>query len=55
LKRILGTAKLSSKNQIVIPKVVRILLDVKAGDTIVFVFEDNRIYLEKQGETGDNS
>jgi len=46
--KVVGESRLSSKSQITIPKTVRVLLELKPGDTIVFIYEDNRVYIEKK-------
>ncbi len=46
--KVIGEAKLSSKNQVVIPKTVRVILGVKAGDIIQFILENEKIYIEKK-------
>jgi len=45
----LGDSKLSSKSQVTIPKIVRELLRVEAGDLVLFV-KDNGNVLIKKGE-----
>ena len=47
VNRILGTSKLTSKYQVTIPKPAREKLGVKVGDIIVFVEEDDKIYLAR--------
>ena len=48
----MAAAKVTSKGQITIPKAVRDLLGVKAGDRVVFVQQpDGRVVVE--GETVD--
>ena len=49
MKRIIGEAKLSTKNQVVIPKTVRVILGLEPGDRVQFILEGERIYLEKPG------
>jgi len=44
----IGESRLSMKAQITIPKTVRVLLDLKPGDTVAFIYEDNRVYIEKK-------
>ena len=39
------SAKLSSKNQVVIPRQTRVVLGVGAGDEILFVFRRGIVYL----------
>lgn len=41
------TSKLSSKNQITVPKTVRDFLGVSENDSIQFFIEEGRVYLEK--------
>lgn len=41
------SAKLSSKNQITVPKTVRDYLGVSENSSVQFVFETGRVYLEK--------
>jgi len=40
-------AKLTSKNQVVIPKEVREILNLKPGDYIAFIVEDNTVRVKK--------
>lgn len=43
------TAKMTSKNQVTIPKAVRDLLALKKADTLEFVIDDdNRVSLKRQ-------
>ncbi len=48
--KILGTSKLSRKGQVTIPKTVRILLELKEGDIIVFELKENNQITIKKGE-----
>ena len=41
----MGTAKISSKNQVVIPKETREALGVKAGDEVWFVTHQGVVYV----------
>ena len=41
-------AKISSKNQIVIPKACRALLDTKAGDSVLLVAKGNVVLMMKR-------
>ena len=41
------TSKLTSKYQATIPKPVRELLDINAGDNLAFDIKENRVYLRK--------
>jgi len=45
-KKILGMSSLSHKFQITIPKEVRMEANLKEGDKIIFVKEDDRIYIK---------
>ena len=47
---ILGMTKVTYKYQITIPKKVREKHKFKEGDTIIFVEEDDRIYLKSSTE-----
>ena len=49
VRKVLGSARLSKKYQIVVPKVVRVLLDLGEGDTVQFILDGDRIYIEKAG------
>ena len=42
------SVKMSSKNQIVVPKVARDALGLEAGDRLVVSVRDDRIEMEKQ-------
>ncbi len=46
-EKILGTSKLSRKGQVTIPKTARIILDLKEGDTVVFVLRENEVIIRK--------
>ena len=50
MDKVLGRAKLSKKCQITIPKTVRVLLELEAGDTIEFVLEEKKIVVRKTVE-----
>lgn len=41
------TSKLSSKNQVMLPKEVRAALKAKPGDVIAYEIEDNVVYLKR--------
>ena len=41
----MDTVRLSSKHQVVIPKEVRGVLDLKAGDEVMFVSRNGVVYL----------
>ena len=43
----LAVARIASSGAAVIPKVVRVLLDVKPGDKIAFYLKDNEIVIRK--------
>jgi AbrB family looped-hinge helix DNA binding protein len=45
------SARISAKNQITLPKKVRQALDVKAGERLLFVVEDNAVSLRAMGPT----
>ena len=47
LKRVDPTSKLTSKFQATIPSSIREKLDLKAGDTVSFQLDDNKIVLRK--------
>lgn len=49
-KDILGISTLSHKFQVTIPKEVREVTNLSEGDKIVFVNEDDRIYLKLSTE-----
>jgi AbrB family looped-hinge helix DNA binding protein len=49
-KEILGTTTMSHKFQITIPKKVRAKHGLKEGDTIVFVDENDKLYITKSTE-----
>jgi len=42
------SVKMSSKNQIVVPKAARLALGLEAGDRLVVTILDDRIEMEKQ-------
>ena len=42
------SVKMSSKNQIVVPKIARDALGLEAGDRLVVTVRDDRIEMEKQ-------
>jgi antitoxin PrlF len=46
---VIAQAKLTSKGQLTIPKVIRERLDLKPGDKIIFLIRDDRIELEVVG------
>ena len=52
--RVISRARVSKKNQIVVPKPVRAILNVNPGDTIVFILEGERIYIEKEAKKQNN-
>ncbi|MBO5318093.1 MAG: AbrB/MazE/SpoVT family DNA-binding domain-containing protein [Oscillospiraceae bacterium] len=41
-KRVFGTAKVGDRGQIVIPKEARELFDIKPGDTLLILGEENK-------------
>ncbi|WP_442638048.1 AbrB/MazE/SpoVT family DNA-binding domain-containing protein [Rossellomorea marisflavi] len=41
------SVRLPSKNQITVPKTVRNVIGVVENDSLSFVFEDGRVYIEK--------
>jgi len=45
--KLLGSSKLSSKNQVVIPAEVRQLLNLKPGDQVIFIEEQGKVILVK--------
>ena len=47
LKRVFPTSRLTSKFQATIPGPIRDKLDLKAGDTISFQLEDDKVVLRK--------
>lgn len=49
-KDVLGMSTLSHKFQVTIPKEVRIEASLNEGDKIVFVKEDDRIYIKTSTE-----
>ena len=49
-KEILGMSTLSHKFQVTIPKEVREEINLSEGDKIVFVKEDDRIYIKTSTE-----
>ena len=47
-EKVIGRSKLSRKYQITVPKTVRVFLEIKEGDTIEFVLdENNKVYIRK--------
>lgn len=46
--KVIGESRLSSKSQITIPKTVRVLLELRPGDIVVFKLESDRVYIEKK-------
>ncbi|MCK5015743.1 MAG: AbrB/MazE/SpoVT family DNA-binding domain-containing protein [Candidatus Peribacteraceae bacterium] len=47
MTKVLGVAKVHASNKITIPKDLREQLDVKDGNYIKFILEDNRIVVKK--------
>jgi AbrB family looped-hinge helix DNA binding protein len=47
MQKVLGTSKLSQKFQVTISKDARKLLDLKAGDRIIFLEEDSVLIIKK--------
>ena len=45
---LLVSAKLTAKNQITIPKMVRKKLDVKEGDSLIFFVDNNEVKLSNR-------
>jgi len=45
---LLVSAKLTAKNQITIPKMVREKLDVKDGDSLIFYIDNNEVKLSNR-------
>ncbi len=48
-------SKLSKRGQLVIPKLIREMTNIKPGDIIKFTIKDNQIILEKIGPIGEES
>lgn len=46
----LGTTKLSSRGQVVIPENIRGALNLKAGDNFIVLSESNKIVLKRLGQ-----
>ena len=46
------SAKVSAKGQVTLPRVVRQALDVKAGERVLFVVENETVLLRAMGPTG---
>jgi AbrB family looped-hinge helix DNA binding protein len=49
-KEILGMSTITYKFQVTVPKKVREAHNLKEGDTIMFVEENDRIYIKKSTE-----
>ena len=49
-REILGVSKLTYKFQVTVPKEVRERLQLRKGETIVFVWEDGKLFLAKSTE-----
>ena len=47
MEKILGLSKLSSKNQITIPKDVRETLNLQVGDRVVFILKNGEVTIKK--------
>ena len=47
MEKILGTAKVTSKGQVTIPKDVRDILNLKAGDLVVFIKKNDEIIIRR--------
>lgn len=47
IEKKLGTAKISKKGQVTLPKTVRVILEVEPGDTIVFILRENEVIMRK--------
>lgn len=45
---LLVSAKLTAKNQITIPKMIREKLDVKDGDSLIFYIDNNEVKLSNR-------
>ncbi len=50
-KEILGMTKISYKYQITVPKKVREKYNLQEGDSIIFVQEDDKLYIKTSIET----
>jgi AbrB family looped-hinge helix DNA binding protein len=50
VKKILGTSKLSHKNQVTVPKDVRETFKLEANDIVVFAEENGKLTLSKNVE-----
>ncbi len=43
----ISTAKISTRGQVAIPKILRERLSIKEGDTVLFEEEDGKVYLRR--------
>jgi AbrB family looped-hinge helix DNA binding protein len=46
-KKLLGSSKISSQNQITLPKEVRDFIAVEAGDIVGFYLKDDKVFISK--------
>lgn len=44
--KIIGFSKITSKSQITIPKEVREILNVKKGENIILILEEDKVIIE---------
>jgi len=49
-REILGMSKITYKFQVTIPKRVREKFDLKEGDVIIFILEDDKLIVKKSTE-----
>jgi len=47
LEKKLGESKVTRRYQVTIPKTVRVFLEIKEGDMVVFVLKDGEIVVRK--------
>lgn len=52
-KGTVASAKITAKGQITIPKGVREVMELKEGDSVVFIVEDGKAYLHALRRRGD--
>jgi AbrB family looped-hinge helix DNA binding protein len=51
MPKAVGASKVTSKFQVTVPEAVRLKLNVKVGDTLVFVEEDGKIVVTTEVAT----
>ena len=47
MNKIVALSKISSKNLVSIPQEIMDLLDLHIGDKVLWIYEDNKVYIKK--------